>query len=175
MITLSVPEGSKFTVGSSGLAWRPVRERDDAARAAEKAFWRQILTSSGARETGIDDLTREGGALRDRSARDGQKIDVAAARLNQDTLSPTNMENLKSSMEHLNEATGAPAESSKKLDGVIDKADSTMESAKNQLIICRMRLRIRGNCCGPRGKGNGLIAEVLNNQALANDLRGTSK
>ena len=51
-------------------------------------------------------------------------------RLNQDTLSPANMENLKASMEHLNQATGALAESSKKLDGVIEQADSTMASAK---------------------------------------------
>src|SRR2546428_8304485 len=35
-----------------------------------------------------------------------------------------------SSIAHLNEATGAFAESSKKLGGVVDKADSAMDSTK---------------------------------------------
>src|SRR5207245_8544007 len=85
---------------------------------------------SGARETGIDDLTREGGALVNDLRGTVQKIDTTVNRLNQDTLSSANMENLKSSMEHLNQASSALAESSKKLDGVIEQADSTMASAK---------------------------------------------
>jgi ABC-type transporter Mla subunit MlaD len=81
------------------------------------------------------------------------------------------MENLKSSMAHLNEATGALAESSKKLDGVIEKADSTMESAKKaadnlQNAIADARKVIRSAT-----EGKGLFAALLTNQELANDLR----
>src|SRR5262249_9158680 len=90
--------------------------------------------------------------------------------LNQDTLSAQNMENLKASMEHLNEATGALAESSKKLDGVIEQADSTMASAKqaadglqNAIVDTRKVLR-------SAMQGKGLVATLLNDQHRANDL-----
>src|SRR5258708_38842940 len=95
-----------------------------------KAYLAPNAYVSGARETGIDDLTREGGALVNDRRGTVQKIDTTVDRLNQETLSPANMENLKSSMEHLNQATGALAESSKKLDGVVEGADSAMASAK---------------------------------------------
>jgi hypothetical protein len=41
-----------------------------------------------------------------------QKIDTAVTRLNDEMLSPANMENLKSSIEHLNQTTTTLAESS---------------------------------------------------------------
>ena len=167
---IKVPEGSKFTVGSSGLLGdRFVNVTMPAGQ--PKAFLVPNTHISGARETGIDDLTREGGALVTDLRGTVQKIDVAAARLNQDTLSSENMENLKSSMEHLNEATGALAESSKKLDGVIDKADSTMESAKKSADNLQNAIADTRKLLRTAREGNGLLAEILNNQALANDLR----
>src|SRR6266496_1507591 len=126
---IKIPEGAKFAVGSSGLLGdRFVNVTMPPGQ--PKAYLPSNAHISGARETGIDDLTREGGALVKDLRGTVQKIDVAATRLSQDTLSSANVENLKSSMAHLNEATGALAESSKKLDGVIEQADSTMDSAK---------------------------------------------
>src|SRR5438876_5398339 len=116
---IKIPEGSKFTVGSSGLLGdRFVSVVMPSGQ--PKAFLAPNTYISGARETGIDDLTREGGALVNDLRVTVQKLNVAAARLAQDTLSPANTENLKLTMEHLNEATGALADSSKKLDGVIE-------------------------------------------------------
>ena len=160
---IKVPEGSKFTVGSSGLLGdRFVNVTMPPGH--PKAFLAPNTYISGARETGIDDLTREGGALVNDLRGTVQKIDTTVDRLNQDTLSSANMENLKSSMAHLNEATGALAESSKKLDGVIGKADSTMESAKKAADDLQKVLRAAR-------EGKGLVATLLNNDEVANDLR----
>jgi ABC-type transporter Mla subunit MlaD len=122
----------------------------------------------GARETGIDDLTREGGALVNDLRQTVQK-------LNQETLSGENMQNLKASMENLSQATSALAESSKKLDGVIEQTDSTMASAKEaaenlQSAIADARKVIRSAT-----QGKGLVATLLNNQELANDLHALIK
>src|SRR5437016_468247 len=166
---IKVPEGSKFTVGSSGLLGdRFVNVVMPPGQ--PKAFLAPNTYLSGARETGIDDLTREGGALVKDLRGTVQKIDTTVDRLNQDTLSPANMENLKSSMEHLNQASGALAQSSKKLDGVIEKADSTMGSAKKaadnlQSAIGDARAALRSAT-----QGRGLVAALLNDQQLANDL-----
>jgi ABC-type transporter Mla subunit MlaD len=124
----------------------------------------------GARETGIEDLTRSGGALVNDLRGTVQKIDTTVDRLNQDTLSPANMENLKASMEHLNQATGALAESSKKLDGVIEQADSAMASAKKAADGLQTAIADTRKVLHSATQGKGLVATLLNDQQLSNDL-----
>src|SRR6476660_5658889 len=119
---IKIPEGTKFTVGSSGLLGdRFVNVTMPTGQ--PKAYLPPNAYVSGARESGIDDITREGTALITDARGTVQK-------LNNETLSAENMQNMKASMEHLNQATTALAESSKKLDGVIEEAGSTSTSAK---------------------------------------------
>src|SRR6266511_5138569 len=160
---ITIPEGTKFTVGSSGwLGDRFVNVTIPSG--PPKAYLPPNADVNGARETGIDDLTRSGGALVNDLRGTVQKIDTTVNRLNQDTLSPANMENLKASMEHLNQATTALAESSKKLDGVIEQADSTMASAKKAADDLQKVMRAAK-------EGKGLVATLLYNDQVANDLR----
>ena len=159
---IKVPEGSKFTVGSSGLLGdRFVNVVMPPGQ--PKAFLAPNTHISGARETGIDDLTREGGAL-------VNDVRSTVQKLNQETLSSQNMENLKSSMEHLNQATGALAESSKKLDGVVDQADSTMASAKKAADNLQSAIADTRKVLRSATQGKGLVATLLNDPALAADL-----
>ncbi len=81
------------------------------------------------------------------------------------------MQNLKASMAHLNEATGALAESSKKLDGVIEKADSTMSSAKKAADDLQVTIGDARKAFKAATEGKGLLAALLTNPELANDLR----
>src|SRR5213593_1394075 len=159
---IKVPEGSKFTVGSSGLLGdRFVKVVMPPGQ--PKAFLAPNTHISGARETGIDDLTREGGAL-------VNDVRSTVQKLNQETLSSQNMENLKSSMEHLNQATGALAGSSKKLDGVVDQADSTMASAKKAADNLQSTIADTRKVLRNATQGKGLVATLLNDPALAADL-----
>src|SRR3984893_6589749 len=166
---VKVPAESKFTVGSSGLLGdRFVNVVMPPGQ--PKAFLRPNTYINGSRETGIDDLTREGGALVTDLRGTVQKIDTTVNHLNEDTLSSANMENLKSSLEHLNQATGALAESSKKLDGVIEQADSTMASAKKAADNLQNAIGDARKVLQSATQGKGLVATLLNNQELANDL-----
>ena len=166
---IKIPEGTKFTVGSSGLLGdRFVNVIMPSGQ--PKAYLPPNAFINGARETGIDDLTREGGALVKDLRGTVQKIDTTMTRLNQDTLSAQNMENLKASMEHLNEATGALAESSKKLDGVIEQADSAMASAKQAADSLQNTIADTRKLLRSAMQGKGLVATLLNDQTLASDL-----
>jgi phospholipid/cholesterol/gamma-HCH transport system substrate-binding protein len=159
---IKVPEGSKFTVGSSGLLGdRFVNVVMPPGQ--PKTFLAPNTYINGARETGIDDITREGGAL----LRD---LRGTTQKLNQETLSEENMQNLKASMEHLNQATSALAESSKKLDGVIEQAGSTMTSAKEAADNLQNAINDTRKVLRSATQGKGLVATLLNNQELANDL-----
>jgi len=166
---IKIPEGTKFTVGSSGLLGdRFVNVIIPSGQA--KGYLAPNSFINGARETGMDDLTREGGALVNDLRGTVQKIDTTVTRLNQETLSSQNMENLKASMEHLNQATGALAESSKKLDGVIGQADSVMASAKTAADGLQSAIGDTRKVLRTATQGKGLVATLLNDQQLANDL-----
>src|SRR6266853_3409100 len=159
---IKVPAGSKFTVGSSGLLGdRFVNVTMPPGQ--PKTYIPPNTYIRGARETGLDDLTREGGQVLN-------DLHTTVNRLNEETLSPANMQNLKASMDHLNQATGALAESSKKLDGVIEQADSTMASAKKAADNLQNAIADTHKVLQSATQGKGLVATLLNNQELANDL-----
>jgi phospholipid/cholesterol/gamma-HCH transport system substrate-binding protein len=159
---IKIPEGTKFTVGSSGLLGdRFVNVTMPPGQ--PKSYLPPNAYVNGARETGIDDITREGGALL-------TDVRGTVQKLNQETLSSENMQNLKASMEHLNQATTALAESSKKLDGVIEQAGSTMTSAKEAADNLQNAINDTRKILRTATQGNGLVATLLNNQQLANDL-----
>jgi len=166
---VKVPEGTKFSVGSSGLLGdRFVNVTIPPGPV--KAYLPPNAYVNGARETGIDDLTRSGGALVNDLRGTVQKIDTTVDRLNQDTLSPANMENLKLSMEHLNQATSALAQSSQKLDGEVEQADSAMASAKKAADDLQNAIGDTRKVLRSATQGKGLVATLLNDQTLAADL-----
>ncbi len=154
---IKIPDGSKFSVGSSGL----LGDR----------FVNVVMPPGQPRETGIDDLTREGGALVSDLRGTVHDIDGTVTRLNEQALSPANIDNLKASIAHLHDATGALAESSKKVDGVIGKADSTMDSAKKAADDLQSTILEARKVLQSATQGKGLLATLLTNQELANDLR----
>src|SRR2546423_3739572 len=160
---VKIPEGSKFTVGSSGLLGDRFVSVTMPPGTPTKFLQRDAYLN-GTRETGIDDLTREGGALVGDLRGVVQKIDTTVTRLNDDMLSKETAANLKSSVAHLNEATSAFAESAKKLGPVVDKADSAMDSAKKAADDLQKVL-------SSATQGKGVLAALLTNQELANDLR----
>jgi ABC-type transporter Mla subunit MlaD len=173
---VKIPVGSKFTVGSSGLLGdRFVSVTMPPAKPT--AFVPKNAVLDGTRETGLDDLTREGGALVQDLRGTVQNVNATVTRLNQQALSQDNMQNLKSSIEHLNQATGALAESSKKIDGVVDKAGETMTSTKRasddlQKAIgdARKTVQAATQVMNEAMRGKGMLATLLTNQQLANDL-----
>ncbi|HVF72690.1 MAG TPA: hypothetical protein VM940_13885, partial [Chthoniobacterales bacterium] len=132
----------------------------------------------GTRETGIDDLTKEGGLLVTDLRAAVQNVNTAVSRLTDEALSPANLANIKAAIENLNTLTAALATSTQKVDGVIDKASETMDSSKKaaddvQLAIADARKTIQAatELIEKAGTGKGALATLLTNQEFANDLR----
>ena len=174
---IKVPEGSKFSVGSSGLLGDrfvnvtvPPGER--------KKFIAPNSYITGVRETGLDDLTREGGALVTDLRGTVQKINDVVDRLGKDALSQPNMDNLKNSLQHLSETTNSLAQSSQKLEGVISQADATMSSMKKdadslQLVLADARKTVQsaGDVFRQASHGEGMLGTLISNKELAADLK----
>ena len=174
---VKIPAGSKFTVGSSGL----LGDRFVAVAmppGPPESYIAKNSVIEGTRETGLDDLTREGGFLVSDLRAAVQNVNTTISRLNTEALSEANLENLKASVEHLNTATTALAQSTQKIDGVIEKAGGTMDSAKKaaddvQVAIADARKTIQAaiEVIQQETSGKGAFAALLTNQDLARDLR----
>jgi phospholipid/cholesterol/gamma-HCH transport system substrate-binding protein len=174
---VKIPVESKFTVGSSGLLGDRFVAVSMPPGQPENYIARESVIE-GTRETGLDDLTREGGFLVNDLRNAVQNVNTTISRLNTETLSEANLANLKASVENLNTATAALAQSSQKIDGVIEKAGGTMDSAKRaaddvQVAIADARKTIQAatEVIQQATSGKGAFAALLTNQDLAKDLR----
>ncbi len=172
-----IAKGSAYTIGSTGLLGdRFVTITPPPGK--QTAFIAPGARIEGEREKGLDDVTKEGGALIKDLRGTVAKVDTLVSRLNDDALSKANMQHLQQTFDNLSNTTAALAESSKKIDGVIEKADGTMGSAKEaadklQLAAgdARKTIQAAGRLVNEATSGNGLLAMLLTNEQLANDLR----
>jgi phospholipid/cholesterol/gamma-HCH transport system substrate-binding protein len=174
---VKIPAGSRFTVGSSGL----LGDRFVAVTAPQRITEDVVPKNSvieGTRDTGIDDLTKEGGALVEDLRKAVQNANEAIEKLTNDALSQTNLDNIKSAIENLNTATTALAVSTQKIDGVLDKANETMESTKKAaddlpaaIADARKTIQAATELIQKASTGKGALATLLSNQEFANDLK----
>jgi phospholipid/cholesterol/gamma-HCH transport system substrate-binding protein len=174
---VKIPAGSRFTVGSSGL----LGDRFVAVAAPQRITQESIPKNGvieGTRETGIDDLTKEGGALVDDLRTAVQNANAVITRLNNEALSQTNLDNLKAAVENLNTVTTALTGSTQKMDGVLDKANEAVTSAKKAtddlpaaVADARKTIQAATEVIEKASTGKGALATLLNNQDFANDLR----
>ncbi|HSV62537.1 MAG TPA: MlaD family protein [Chthoniobacterales bacterium] len=174
---VKIPAGSRFTVGSSGL----LGDRFVAVTAPQRItedFVPKNSVIEGTRDTGIDDLTKEGGALVEDLRTAVQNANAAIEKLNNEALSQPNLDNIKSAVENLNKATTALAASTQKVDGVLDKANETMDSAKKAaddlpaaIADARKTIQAATELIQKASTGKGAMATLLSNQEFANDLK----
>jgi len=174
---VKIPAGSRFTVGSSGL----LGDRFVAVTAPQRItedFVPKNSVIEGTRDTGIDDLTKEGGALVEDLRTAVQNANAAIEKLNNEALSQPNLDNIKSAVENLNKATTALAASTQKVDGVLDKANETMDSAKKAaddlpaaIVDARKTIQAATELIQKASTGKGAMATLLSNQEFANDLK----
>jgi phospholipid/cholesterol/gamma-HCH transport system substrate-binding protein len=174
---VKIAQGSRFAVGSSGLLGDRFVTIAPPAQPTS-TYVAHGARVEGSREKGIDDLAKEGGALIKDLRGTIAKIDTAVDHLNNQAFSKANMDHLQQTFDNLSKSTAALSESSKKIDSVIEKADATMGSAKEtadklQLVTndARKTIQSAGRVMNAAMSGNGLLALLLTNQDVANDLR----
>jgi phospholipid/cholesterol/gamma-HCH transport system substrate-binding protein len=174
---VQIPVGSRFTVGSSGL----LGDRFVAVTAPQRITQEYVPKNSvieGTRETGIDDLTKEGGLLVTDLRTAVQNVNEAISKLNNDALSQTNLDNIKVAVENLKTITTSLTASTQKIDGVLEKAGETMDSAKKAaddlpgaIADARKTIQSASALIEKGSTGKGALATLLTNQEFANDLR----
>ena len=174
---VKIAKGSQFTVGSSGLLGdRFVNVIRPAGPVTEYLAKNSVV--DGAPSSGLDDLTQAGNQLIDDLRGTVQNINNTFTRLNTEALSPETLQNLRTSIDHLKETTDSLAQSSKKLDGVVEKADATMTSAKKDaddlqgtIAEARKTFTAATQLMREATNGKGLLASLIKDSDMARDMR----
>jgi virulence factor Mce-like protein len=174
---VKIPRESKFAIGSAGLLGdRFVSVTPPVGK--PQAYVAHGARVEGARAQGLDELAKEGGDLIKDIRGTMAKLDTTLTRLNDQALSKANMEHLQQTFDNLSKTTAALSESSQKIDGVIEKTDETMASAKEAadkvqgaVTDAQKTFRSAGRIMNEALSGGGLLATLLTNEEVANDLR----
>ena len=95
----------------------------------------------GQRVPGLDDLTAKGGKMIDtmnteilrKLSTELDEINAATKSINGQLLSEKNLKNIEEAFANLKEATGSFADTSKKLDGVVEKVEDVAKLAENTM------------------------------------------
>jgi len=87
----------------------------------------------GRNKPGLDVLQAKGADVLEKLASELDEIEALTKNINQNLVSAQNTKNLQETFEHLKVMSGNLSESSKKLDGILAKGDSAVDSAKRTM------------------------------------------
>jgi phospholipid/cholesterol/gamma-HCH transport system substrate-binding protein len=87
----------------------------------------------GSSKPGLEALQQKGGIVLDKLTTELDEIKSLTVNINQNLMSEQNLKNLRETFDHLNTMSANLTESSKKLDGILAKGDTAVDSAKKTL------------------------------------------
>ncbi len=124
-----IPEGSAFTIGSSGLlgdSYVSITMPSDL----DVENFRPILPDTvvqGQRETGLADLAAGGAGLLETVETAVKEINTVVTRINEEVLNPTSVEAIDATLKNLETTSAEFAKASEGFEKVLADASSTME------------------------------------------------
>lgn len=194
--TVEIPGNSVFTIGSSGLLGDRFVDITMKPEKEQNAPLQRGQTVQGLRESGMGELASEGGQMLTDIREAVAKVNTVLTRINEELLTPETMGNLNASVAQLRQTTeslGQTArtldtslsEASGKINSTLDKVDGVVGNAEGVVAegkvamtraasaaeeIRRTSVELRGLVQDAR-KGPGLVAALLNDRAMADNVR----
>lgn len=187
---IRVPRNAQVVVGSSGLLGD--RFVDVMTKPNDEGgYYKPGETVPGSRVSGMDDLTRDGGLLVADLRNTVANLNGTITRVNKDLIKDETFKDLQTSLANLRETTKNFLEASGKLTGVLDDArgavgdargviggaKETMDSAKHAaedlqgaIGDARKTLGSVKAVTDQATRGDGLLATLITDKSLSNDL-----
>jgi len=189
-----IPKAMKFQVGSSGLLGDKfiviVPGTDFDPKKFNPSDPKQVIQPGTLIEgaeptTGLDALTRQGQVVMDQLSREIEDLRVTTAKINDGILSEGNQKNLSDMLLNLKNTSASFVETSKNINNVVQSAQGAVDSAKQTLTTVNTAAGDLHLTIEEAGKtmaaakqlmlkatqGNGLIATLLNDRSLSEDIK----
>ncbi len=127
-----IPEGSKFTIGSSGLlgdSYVSITMPSDLDVESFRPIPPDAVVQGG-RESGLSDLAAGGADLLESVETAVKNIDTVVTRINEEVLNPTSVKAIDETLKNLETTSAEFAEASKGFDAVMEKASTALEDVQ---------------------------------------------
>lgn len=194
--TVEIPANSVFTIGSSGLLGDRFVDITMQPQAQQTGPIEPGQVIQGKRESGMGELASEGGAMLADIREAVQKINLVVNRINSELLTPATMDNLNASMANLRQTTESLGQTARTLDQTLSDASGKISSTLGQVekvvssaegmvsegkttlhLATAAAEEIRATAAEVKGlvkdarSGRGLVATLLNDRTLADNVR----
>lgn len=174
---IRIPDNATFIIGSSGLLgdrYVDILLREDSKDAPSI---KPGAVVQGRRQSGMDDLAKEGELLLADIRKAVKNIDHFVQKIDNEILGEKTLKTVDDTLQNLKRTSEAFATASEKIDGTIAEINkaaaagtSTLESTKKAADELQKAVAdIRGLIREAR-HGKGIIARLLNDQQIANDV-----
>lgn len=179
---VKIPEGSVFTIGSSGLLGDRFVNIELPKDATKLPKIPPGTTVIGKREAGIGEFMEQGGDVVAEVKTLVKKVNEVVARLDTEVLNTGTLRDFSASVANLKQTTATLAESSKKVDGILDStsgkidgllndASATMKSAKATVADFQTAAGDAQLIIRDVKRGKGALGMLLSNEEFANNLK----
>jgi len=179
---VKIPEGSVFTIGSSGLLgdrFVNIELPKDAVKLPKIPPGTTVL---GKRESGIGEFMEQGGDVVAEVKTLVKKVNEVVARLDTEVLKTDTLRDFSASVANLKQTTATLADSSKKVDGILDSASgkidglltdaaATVKSAKGTVEQFQVTATDAQTIVRDVKRGKGALGMLLSNEEFANNLK----
>lgn len=182
-----IPTKSTFHIGSSGLLgdrFVEVRLPPEGFSGGDEIPQTGAAIVQGKREQGFDDITREGTALLKDLRATVEQISGILRKLDEDLLKPSTLQNLDDTItnlkatsekfstasETLNQVMAEAKTAVSKATGAIEEADQTIGDVRKAVGDARDALAALEKAFVAMTKGDGLVARLLTDASLAENL-----
>lgn len=175
---VEIPSKSEFLIGSSGLLGDKFVQIALGPDAKASPPIKPDTTVKGRTESGIGDITKNADALLADIQKTVKSINSITEKLDSNVFTGTTMGDLNSTIANLKATSVSFAESSKKLDGVITKAESAIGTGDQALNSARAAAdELKKAITDIRGiiqqtkQGRGTLGALLVNREMAENLK----
>jgi ABC-type transporter Mla subunit MlaD len=166
--SIQIPRNAQVVVDSSGLLGDRYVNVITHAKDAN-GYYQPGETIQGAKQPGMDDLTREGGALVTDLRNTVANLNKAILHINNDVLKEETVKNLQESLAHLNDTAKNFQAASDKLGGVIDDAHGAVTQARGVIDGAKDTIASAKNAADGVQNAIGDARKVLDSARVATD------
>jgi phospholipid/cholesterol/gamma-HCH transport system substrate-binding protein len=173
-----IPSAAQFTIGSSGLLGDRFIQIVLGKDAKSSAPIQPGAVVQGKGESGIGDVTESAAALVSDIQEAVGNINKVAQKLNNDVFKETSIANLSATLSNLKETSATFADASKKISGVVEKAESAVETGQQTFASARTAAdELKKTIADARSliqqakQGRGPLGVLLSDREMAENLK----
>lgn len=168
---VKIPSASEFTIASKGLLGDSFVQINLKKDALKSPMIEPGTTIKGKAETGFADILDQAGPMVGELRDTVKKINSIAAKIDDDVLKESTIKDITEAVANLKTTTATFAEASKKVDGLVKKAESVLDSGGAAMTSAKTTIDDVKVLVQQAKQGRGALGVLLSDRETAENLK----